>query len=47
MVATCYRKMNSFQQALKLYQDINLEYPENMEWLRYLVMIWKDLGINY
>jgi len=47
MVATCYRKMNSFQQALKLYQEINTEYPENMECLRYLVLICKDLGINY
>ena len=39
--------MNSFQQALKLYQDINNEYPENMECLRYLVLICKDLGINF
>jgi len=47
MVATCYRKMNSYQQALKLYQEINGDYPENLECLRYLVMICKDLGLKY
>jgi intraflagellar transport protein 88 len=47
MVATCYRKMNAYQQALKLYQEINTQYPENIECLRYLVMICKDLGLKY
>jgi len=47
MVATCYRKMNAYQQALKMYQDINKQYPDNVDCLRYLVMLCKDLGLNY
>lgn len=47
MVATCYRKMNAYQQALKMFQDINAQYPDNLDCLRYLVMICKDLGLNY
>ncbi len=47
MVATCYRKMNAYQQALKLYQEVNTQYPDNVDCLRYLVMLCKDLGLNY
>lgn len=44
MVASCYRRMNLFQQALELYEDINEKNPDNIECLRYLVTICKDLG---
>lgn len=44
MVASCYRRMNMFQQALDLYEDINKKNPDNIECLRYLVTICKDLG---
>ena len=44
MVASCYRRMNMFQQALDLYEDINQKNPDNIECLRYLVTICKDLG---
>eukprot|EP00824_Muranothrix_gubernata_P021625 TRINITY_DN4757_c0_g1_i1.p1 TRINITY_DN4757_c0_g1~~TRINITY_DN4757_c0_g1_i1.p1 ORF type:complete len:766 (-),score=181.57 TRINITY_DN4757_c0_g1_i1:36-2240(-) len=47
MVATCYRKMNSYKEALKLYEEINESHPDNLECLRYLVMICKDLGLKY
>ena len=47
MVGTCYRKMNAYQQALKMYQEVNAQYPDNVDCLRYLVMLCKDLGLNY
>jgi intraflagellar transport protein 88 len=31
MVASCYRRMNLFQQALELYEDINEKNPDNIE----------------
>merc|ERR1711988_1020191 len=44
MVASCHRRIQNFQQALQIYQDIHEEYPENVECLRYLVHICDDLG---
>jgi intraflagellar transport protein 88 len=44
MVASCYRRMNLFQQALDLYEEIHEKNPDNIECLRYLVTICKDLG---
>jgi len=46
MVASCYRRIGSFQQALRIYQDIEKEYPDNIECLNYLVRICTELGMN-
>ena len=39
--------MNLFNDALKVYEEIHGEYPENLECLRYLVQIRKELGLKY
>jgi len=44
MVTSCYRRMNNLNKAVELYEKIHNEYPENLECLRYLVAICKDLG---
>jgi intraflagellar transport protein 88 len=31
MVASCYRRMENKERALKLYEDIHSSYPENAE----------------
>jgi intraflagellar transport protein 88 len=47
MVTSCYRRMGNYSKALQLYEAIHEEYPENIECLRYLVAICKDLGRPY
>ena len=47
MIASCYRRMNLFNEALKVYETIYEEYPENVDALRGLVQIRKDLGMKY
>jgi intraflagellar transport protein 88 len=47
MVTSCYRRMGQYQRALELYEEIHKDYPENLECLRYLVAICKDLGQKY
>ena len=47
MVTSCYRRMGSYQRALELYEEIHRDEPENIECLRYLVAICKDLGMKY
>ena len=47
MVASCFRRMGSYQKALDLYEKIYRDYPENLECLRYLVAISKDMGLKY
>jgi len=47
MVTSCFRRMGSYQRALELYEEIHNDYPENLECLRYLVAICKDLGQHY
>lgn len=44
MVTSCYRRMGAYQRAMTLYEQIHQDYPENLECLRYLVAIRKDLG---
>jgi tetratricopeptide (TPR) repeat protein len=39
--------MNLFNEALKVYEDIYEENPDNMDCLRGLVQIRKDLGMKY
>jgi len=47
MVTSCYRRMSAYQKALSLYEEIHKDYPENVECLRYLVAICKDMGLQY
>jgi intraflagellar transport protein 88 len=47
MVTSCHRRMGNYQKALELYEIIHQEYPENVECLKYLVAICKDLGRPY
>jgi intraflagellar transport protein 88 len=47
MVTSCYRRMHNYQKALELYESIHAEHPDNLECLRYLVAICKDLGRPY
>jgi len=47
MIASCYRRMNLFNEALKVYEEIYEENPDNMDCLRGLVQIRKDLGMKY
>jgi hypothetical protein len=39
--------MNLFNEALKVYEDIHAEYPDNLDCLRGLVQIRKELGMKY
>ena len=47
MVTSCYRRMGTYQKAFELYEEIHRDYPDNLECLRYLVAICKDLGVQY
>jgi tetratricopeptide (TPR) repeat protein len=47
MIASCYRRMNLFNEALKVYEDIFNEHPDNIDCLRGLVQIRKELGMPY
>lgn len=47
MIASCYRRMSLFNDALKVYEEIHSEHPDNLECLRYLVQIRKELGLKY
>lgn len=47
MVASCYRRMGSFERALKHYQEVYAENPENMECLKFLVQLCKETGQPY
>jgi intraflagellar transport protein 88 len=44
MVASCFRRMNHFPQALEMYESINRDHPDNIECLRYLVTISKEMN---
>jgi len=44
MVASCYRRVGAFPQALAKYKHIHAQHPDNIECLRYLVHICTDLG---
>lgn len=47
MVASCYRRTGSSQRALSLYEEIYAEYPDNIECLRFLVQLCKELGLPF
>jgi intraflagellar transport protein 88 len=44
MVASCYRRMQSYPAALSLYKKIHKQDPENIECLKYLVTLCKELN---
>ena len=47
MVASCHRRMLAYTRALELYEEIHTLHPDNMECLRYLVVLCKDLGRRF
>ncbi|XP_056633007.1 intraflagellar transport protein 88 homolog [Diorhabda sublineata] len=46
MVAGCHRRSGNMHKALKLYQEIHRQFPENLECLRFLVRLCGDLGMR-
>jgi intraflagellar transport protein 88 len=47
MVTSCYRRLGNYSKALELYEEIHAEHPDNVECLKYLVALCKDLGRPY
>lgn len=47
MVASCLRRIGNFQKALKIYQAIYQDYPDNMECLKFLTLLCRDMGLDY
>jgi tetratricopeptide (TPR) repeat protein len=45
IVASCHRRLGSFQTALTLYENIHKAHPMDQECLRYLVQICEDLNL--
>ncbi|KAM8857880.1 intraflagellar transport protein 88 homolog isoform 1-T1 [Synchiropus picturatus] len=46
MVASCYRRSGNYQKALETYKDVHTKFPENVECLRFLIRLGKDMGLN-
>merc|ERR1712187_882172 len=47
MVASCYRRMGAYPAALKLYEDIHRSHPNDIECVRYLITICKEMKQKY
>lgn len=47
MVASCYRRMGAYAAALKLYEDIHRWHPNDIECVRYLITICKEMNKPY
>ena len=47
MIASCYKRMNLFNDALQVYEEIYAENSDNIDCLRGLVSIRKELGMPY
>jgi intraflagellar transport protein 88 len=47
MVASCWRRMGDFSRALKVYEDIHQKHPNDIECVRYLITICKEMGLKY
>jgi intraflagellar transport protein 88 len=45
MVASCYRRMQNLPKALELYERIHREHPFDLEAVRYLVQICKEMQV--
>ena len=46
MVASCYRRIGNYQQAMDAYKAIHADFPENVECLRFLVRLCTDMGLS-
>lgn len=44
MIASCQRRMENYEKALKLYEEIHSEDPENLESLKFIVQICQELN---
>lgn len=47
MVASCYRRMGAYPAALKLYEEIHRSHPNDIECVRYLITICKEMKQKY
>merc|ERR1712118_631764 len=47
MVASCYRRMGAYPAALKLYEEIHHSHPNDIECVRYLITICKEMKQKY
>jgi len=47
MVASCYRRMGAYPAALALYEDIHKSHPNDIECVRYLITICKEMKQKY
>ena len=47
MVTSCYRRMGNYVKAAELYKGIHQEFPKNIECLRYLVALCRDMDTPY
>jgi intraflagellar transport protein 88 len=47
MVASCYRRMGAYPAALKLYEEIHRSHPNDIECVRYLITICKEMKLPY
>uniref|UniRef100_A0A915D2D8 Intraflagellar transport protein 88 homolog n=1 Tax=Ditylenchus dipsaci TaxID=166011 RepID=A0A915D2D8_9BILA len=43
LIASCQRRSGNFQRALQLYKQIHRRFPNNVECLKFLVQLCKDL----
>jgi intraflagellar transport protein 88 len=46
-VASCHRRVGAYGKAVDAYERIHADAPDNLECLRYLVAMYKDLGRPY
>lgn len=46
MVASCYRRMENLDKALKIYEDIYAENPENLECKSKIILRPQIFGSN-
>jgi intraflagellar transport protein 88 len=47
MVASCWRRMGAYPAALKLYEEIHRSHPNDIECVRYLITICKEMKLSY
>ena len=46
MMAGCYRRMNLFDEALKVYEKVHDSFPGSVECVRGLIQLRKDLNMG-